>query len=283
MVVIQWSETVNLDDRIIWLGGGVEPTHQQRAMEERGFFARARVCPSFFPEQPAPYPSTARTHTNSGLPEGWMSRWLGLPTSRAATRPPFHFLIPALLLSSATTAAASASAIAGASSRAAAFVISPSRPPLPIVVGQAIPAAASFLRPLRPAVPRAMTITSSAAASSSSSSSPGATPTPTTDSAAPPTKRLTLLFVRRANPETGAKEVLLGMKKRGFGQGKWNGFGGKVEPGETVEAAALRELEEESCVRAAGAELRGKITFTFLTIPDVLVRGVPGGRGCLGC
>jgi len=24
-------------------------------------------------------------------------------------------------------------------------------------------------------------------------------------------------------------EVLLGFKKRGFGQGKWNGFGGKVQ------------------------------------------------------
>jgi len=93
-------------------------------------------------------------------------------------------------------------------------------------------------------------------------------------SIAPPpalkTKVLTLLFVRRTNPTTGAKEVLLGMKKRGFGIGKWNGFGGKVEPGETIEAAALRELEEESCVKASGVELRGKITFTFLTIPEVL-------------
>jgi len=24
-------------------------------------------------------------------------------------------------------------------------------------------------------------------------------------------------------------QVLLGMKKRGFGEGKWNGFGGKLE------------------------------------------------------
>ena len=84
------------------------------------------------------------------------------------------------------------------------------------------------------------------------------------------TKILTLLFVRRTHPTTGAKEVLLGMKKRGFGQGKWNGFGGKVEPGETIEAAALRELEEESCLKASAAELRGKITFTFLTIPEIL-------------
>ena len=41
-------------------------------------------------------------------------------------------------------------------------------------------------------------------------------------------------------------QVLLGMKKKSFGAGKWNGFGGKVEEGETVEAAAIREMEEES-------------------------------------
>lgn len=39
--------------------------------------------------------------------------------------------------------------------------------------------------------------------------------------------------------------VLLGMKKRGFGAGRWNGFGGKVEEGETLEEAARRELTEE--------------------------------------
>ena len=35
-------------------------------------------------------------------------------------------------------------------------------------------------------------------------------------------------------------QILLGMKKRGFGSGKWNGFGGKVEPNETIEEAAKR-------------------------------------------
>lgn len=34
--------------------------------------------------------------------------------------------------------------------------------------------------------------------------------------------------------------VLLGLKKRGFGAGLWNGFGGKVQAGESVEAAARR-------------------------------------------
>lgn len=40
-------------------------------------------------------------------------------------------------------------------------------------------------------------------------------------------------------------EILLAMKKRGFGVGKWNGIGGKVQEGETVEAALVRETGEE--------------------------------------
>ena len=61
-------------------------------------------------------------------------------------------------------------------------------------------------------------------------------------------KDYTLVFCIRHNLETNNKEVMLGMKKRGFGQGKYNGFGGKLEPNETVEEAAVRELEEESGV-----------------------------------
>jgi 8-oxo-dGTP diphosphatase len=44
-------------------------------------------------------------------------------------------------------------------------------------------------------------------------------------------------------------EILLGLKKRGFAQGKLNGFGGKIETGETIEAAAARELREECGVQ----------------------------------
>uniref|UniRef100_A0A2K5E7M9 7,8-dihydro-8-oxoguanine triphosphatase n=1 Tax=Aotus nancymaae TaxID=37293 RepID=A0A2K5E7M9_AOTNA len=36
------------------------------------------------------------------------------------------------------------------------------------------------------------------------------------------------------------QRVLLGMKKRGFGAGRWNGFGGKVQEGETIEEGAKR-------------------------------------------
>ncbi len=41
-------------------------------------------------------------------------------------------------------------------------------------------------------------------------------------------------------------QVLLAMKKRGFGSGKWNGYGGKVNENENPITAAVRELEEES-------------------------------------
>lgn len=50
---------------------------------------------------------------------------------------------------------------------------------------------------------------------------------------------VTLLFLRRGD------EVLLAMKKRGFGSGKWNGVGGKLDIGETVEQALVRECQEE--------------------------------------
>lgn len=45
-------------------------------------------------------------------------------------------------------------------------------------------------------------------------------------------------------------QICLGMKKRGFGEGNWNGFGGKVEEGETIEGGAVRELQEECGVQA---------------------------------
>lgn len=64
-------------------------------------------------------------------------------------------------------------------------------------------------------------------------------------------------------------KILLGMKKTGFGQGKYNGFGGKIEPGEAVQAAAVRELYEECGLRAAEKDLRitGKLEFIFPAAP----------------
>ena len=39
---------------------------------------------------------------------------------------------------------------------------------------------------------------------------------------------------------TKKDEILLGLKKRGLGVGLWNGFGGKVEVGESIVSAAKR-------------------------------------------
>lgn len=44
-------------------------------------------------------------------------------------------------------------------------------------------------------------------------------------------------------------KILLAMKKRGHGEGKINGPGGKVEAGESVIEAMVRETEEELFVR----------------------------------
>lgn len=52
-------------------------------------------------------------------------------------------------------------------------------------------------------------------------------------------QKATLLFLIKDN------KILLGHKKRGFGEGFWNGAGGKVEEGETPKQAAIREAQEE--------------------------------------
>lgn len=60
------------------------------------------------------------------------------------------------------------------------------------------------------------------------------------------------------------KQVCLPLKKRGFGQGWHNGYGGKLMPDETLEASAKRELFEESGVQAETLEKRAVLTFVFL-------------------
>lgn len=65
-------------------------------------------------------------------------------------------------------------------------------------------------------------------------------------------------------------QVLLGMKKRGFGEGKWNGYGGKKLPEETIEAAAKREALEESGVTVNQLESRGVVEFLFTHEPDIV-------------
>lgn len=56
-------------------------------------------------------------------------------------------------------------------------------------------------------------------------------------------------------------EILLAMKKRGFGEGKYNGVGGKIEFGETPEDAMIRETQEEINVTPIEYEKVGLIEF----------------------
>jgi len=60
------------------------------------------------------------------------------------------------------------------------------------------------------------------------------------------------------------------MKKRGFGVGRWNGFGGKVQSGETIEDAAKRELQEEAGIEAESLEKVGIVDFEFKGDPEIL-------------
>ena len=64
--------------------------------------------------------------------------------------------------------------------------------------------------------------------------------------------------------------MLLAMKKRGFGVGKWNGVGGKVATGESVPEAIIREASEEIGVRIAAPEAkpRARLRFYFDGKPE---------------
>lgn len=55
-------------------------------------------------------------------------------------------------------------------------------------------------------------------------------------------QQLTLSFLVKENT------ICLALKKRGFGEGNWNGYGGKLEEGEGILESAVREIEEESTV-----------------------------------
>jgi len=62
------------------------------------------------------------------------------------------------------------------------------------------------------------------------------------------------------------------MKKRGFGMGKWNCFGGKVEAGESMVGSAVRELEEEAGLTVQEEDLThvGTMIYFYDTKPQPL-------------
>lgn len=90
-----------------------------------------------------------------------------------------------------------------------------------------------------------------------------------------PEQRATILFVVCAN------EILLIDKKRGFGAGKVNGPGGRIEPGETPLACAIRETREELRVTPLDVRQQGELCFQFvdgLSIHGTVFRA----EGCAG-
>ena len=77
-------------------------------------------------------------------------------------------------------------------------------------------------------------------------------------------RHLTLMVLKRDG------KLLLGVKKRGFGMGKINCAGGKVEPGETVREAAIRETFEEVGIRVKTCADMGQVVFR-----ELYFKGIP--------
>jgi 8-oxo-dGTP diphosphatase len=71
-------------------------------------------------------------------------------------------------------------------------------------------------------------------------------------------KLATLCYVR-----SGGKTLMVHRIKKAndMHQGRWNGLGGKLEPGETPEECAVREIREESGLVARNLLLKGFLTF----------------------
>jgi ADP-ribose pyrophosphatase YjhB (NUDIX family) len=69
--------------------------------------------------------------------------------------------------------------------------------------------------------------------------------------------RTTLVFLLKDD------KILLALKKRKFGEGKWNGVGGKLEEGESVVDCAVREVKEEIDVDVKPGDLERVGTLHF--------------------
>ena len=80
-------------------------------------------------------------------------------------------------------------------------------------------------------------------------------------------REATLCFPVLGNPIT---KILLGYKKVGFGKDYLGGFGGKIEAGESIFEATVRELAEETGLQASMDDLEamGVLTFVFPARPS---------------
>lgn len=80
---------------------------------------------------------------------------------------------------------------------------------------------------------------------------------------------VTSALLRRTGPD-GRPEVLVGLKKTGFGAGLVNCPGGKLEPGETPSEAVVREFAEETGMTLAVDDLvpAAELVFRFPDVPE---------------
>jgi 8-oxo-dGTP diphosphatase len=72
----------------------------------------------------------------------------------------------------------------------------------------------------------------------------------------------TLCFITRGD------QVLLLYRNRPPNQGKWNGVGGRIEPGESPRAACLREIQEETGYSLSVVHFAGLLTWRGFEIPS---------------
>ncbi len=88
-------------------------------------------------------------------------------------------------------------------------------------------------------------------------------------------KLATLCYIRKNHHTLMVHRI---KKENDMHAGKWNGLGGKLEPGETPEDCARREIREEAGLTVKNLILKGLITFpgfandedwyTFLFVSD---------------
>jgi len=71
-------------------------------------------------------------------------------------------------------------------------------------------------------------------------------------------KLATLCYIRHNNQTLMLHRI---KKENDMHAGKWNGLGGKFEPGESPEECAIREMQEESGLLVTNPRLHGVITF----------------------
>lgn len=73
-------------------------------------------------------------------------------------------------------------------------------------------------------------------------------------------KLATLCYVKD-NKNESTLMLYRNKKENDMHEGKWNGLGGKFEPGESPEECAIREVFEESGLKVSNPLLKGVITF----------------------